>query len=710
MLSGRPSPRPWPLAAGLAVLSPAAVSGLACTHIPPGRVAIDAVAVEGNRVVSADALLARLATTPTSRFLGLFRGVMFDYELLDEAVVARDLARIERFLRARGYYDAHARVARITPAGEGHARVTFDVEEGAAVRVATVDVTFPADDAAPAGVRSVVQDVVRAALPVGASFDETAFDDARARALAALGDGGHPAAVVARRADVDVGRHAATVAFEVTSGPRAFFGDVTIEGLGELPEQPVRMALGLARGDTYSAKRLTAAQERALELGVFDSVEITPDLDALETTPAVPLRVRVEPTRLRRLRLGGGIVLDSVKTDAHAVVTWDDRNCLGGLRHVTVEERPGVVLYPTRLPDLLPPERLLPSNRITAQLRRPAFLEARTVGRLKVSNDAYPVMLKTGAPTGEGEPVLGYVDTKGAVGVERLFGSHVFVGLSHTVQLAVPFAYVGPLDPKLTTVVISYPTLTVQLDGRDSPLDPTKGYYLGLDLQAAGLGGDAHDVKMQPEARGYVRLAKGLTLAGRVALGFVVPFDYALGNVTEGTAEAVRESQILYFRGLFSGGPNSNRGYPLRGVGPRGDLSFYNSTLASGQVFLDCNSAEVKSNPEEQARCSVPLGGLTLWEASIELRVEIAGPLRVAGFCDASDVSSKAWDVRLDHPHLSCGAGVRYDTPVGPLRVDAGVRIPGAQAFNDLDPVEQAAAGTIGGVPMAIQFGIGEAY
>jgi outer membrane protein insertion porin family/translocation and assembly module TamA len=82
-----------------------------------------------------------------------------------------------------------------------------------------------------------------------------------------------------------------------------------------------------------------------------------------------------------------------------------------------------------------------------------------------------------------------------------------------------------------------------------------------------------------------------------------------------------------------------------------------------------------------------------------------------------SDVSPNQFQVRLDHPHLSCGFGIRYDTPVGPLRLDVGYRIESLQVLgyrNDL--AANQADSTEGfvprlfGLPLAIAFGIGEAY
>lgn len=160
--------------------------------------------------------------------------------------------------------------------------------------------------------------------------------------------------------------------------------------------------------------------------------------------------------------------------------------------------------------------------------------------------------------------------------------------------------------------------------------------------------------------------------------------------------------QLLFgLRGFFSGGANSNRGYGYRGVGPHQKVeSLY---LVPG-TFDSANDA-------------VPLGGLTLWETSAELRFPIGrGGLGGAIFFDASDVSLSG-DLRLTRPHLTAGVGLRYATPVGPARLDVGYRVACAQVFGVCDPQqihanipEEAVPGELFGLPIAVSLAIGEAY
>ena len=164
--------------------------------------------------------------------------------------------------------------------------------------------------------------------------------------------------------------------------------------------------------------------------------------------------------------------------------------------------------------------------------------------------------------------------------------------------------------------------------------------------------------------------------------------------------------EIAYFRGFFSGGPGSNRGFPVRGIAPHGVAPFLNPTT---QGLL--------SSCAQGSACAVPIGGFTQWESSVEVRFDVSGPLGAATFCDAADVSGKEVDIRLTWLHLACGVGVRYATPVGPIRLDVGYRIQPLQVLGFPDEAAVAAKypsfGTqpqTANLPFAFAFGLGEAF
>ena len=63
------------------------------------------------------------------------------------------------------------------------------------------------------------------------------------------------------------------------------------------------------------------------------------------------------------------------------------------------------------------------------------------------------------------------------------------------------------------------------------------------------------------------------------------------------------------------------------------------------------------------------------------------------------------------YPHLSPGIGLRYATPVGPVRLDVGYRVPYGQELGQRQlPEDKGSQTNILGLPIAVQFGLGEAF
>jgi outer membrane protein insertion porin family/translocation and assembly module TamA len=670
-------------ALGLAGLLLAATLG--CTRIPPGRYAIDKVDVEGTSSVESAEVEDKIATAESPRFLGLFRGVVLEYELFDPYILERDLARIERLYRARGFYQAHARAGRVEKLDESHVRVSVVVDEGPAVKVREIKVqgitTLPIDDAAAA------LTAVRRRLRTGRNFDEERYESARDELLHAFTDRGYAFAKVEGRVEVDLAHHVADVFFDVTPGQAARLGAVSITGLGPLPEEPVRRALDLAEGELYSAAKLDAAKRAIIGLGVFSEAEVEPDLSQPKS-PIVPVKVIVKPTELRTVKVGGGIELDVIRAGVHALTGWEDRNFLGGLRRFNIDLRPGVVLYPTRIPTFQKPEAVLLEARARAELRQPGVIEARTGGILRGEVNVYPVIFPNTRTT---EFVPGYLDLSAGYGLDRSFGPF-YASIFYNFQNSFPFQYGAALQ-NLDKVVLSYVALRTTLDLRNDAIRPRSGLFLSNDFQVAGLPVTpnfrgpgslfAEDLRLQPEVRGYVPLSRRWTLALRASVGFLYPFPASYGSSLGPTLfPSTDDIQLVFFRGFFSGGPNSNRGYPYRGVGPKGNVSQF-----LPGVFEDV----------------FPTGGLSLWEASVEVRFPLSGDLGGVAFCDASDVSRYRFDIRLLYPHLSCGAGIRYDTPVGAVGLDLGFPIPGLQALPANAPPSEKVPANVAAVTIGIE-------
>jgi outer membrane protein assembly factor BamA len=670
----------------------AAAFAIACASAPPaGLDAVTAVDIRGGEVAEEPELEEGLATR--------------EDDVFDSDVLEKDLERIRRYYRARGYYEASIDAARVVRVEPQKVRVEIDVSPGPPVVVSHV---------ALSGLASLPDELARAAraaivLRVGAPLvEQRLHDDARA-VEAALADAGLAYAKVVERADVSVSRRTARVEYKLTPGPRAVYGDVRIEGLGELDADVVRSTLGLERGAAYSKRELEAAKRRLFALGVWSSVDVKPDLSPPERRE-IPVRVTVVPGGTHSLHFGAVVEQDSVLALAGLRLGWESRNFLGGLRRFTVDATPGVIFYPLSETDV--DLKALPTVTSSFRLEQPAFVDGKTTGFVQSNLNVYPVLYSDFNP---GDNIIGFQEVKGGVGAERpIVGDIVRVRPSYNAQLSFPFMYLGEKPEGLDTVVVLFPELVAEADLRDDPIEPREGAYFRLTAQVAGyVGGDADDVRLQPEARFYAKLGGSATLAYRGLLGLLFPNlcrgDPANGcygdsltrdsDVPADDPRVVRDQQILLFRGFYSGGATSNRGYNQREVGPHGTLGF----------LVPSNTNCAVADPPES--CIRPLGGLTLWEQSLELRFIVSDIAGFVFFVDASDVTRETLSFRIKFPHLSAGPGFRLRTPVGAARFDIGLRIPYMQEVGERRlPADEGDPTTIWGAPVAFHFGLGEAF
>jgi outer membrane protein assembly factor BamA len=664
---------------------------VACASAPIDQDVVSALDIRGGAVGEEPELAKGLATR--------------EDDVFDGDVLEKDLERIRRYYRAQGYYEAIVRAARVVRVGPQKVRVEIDVNPGAPVVVSKLDIV--AIEAVSAELAREIRKLVkpRLARPI---VEKRLHEDARdiERLLA---DRGYAFARVAERAVVSEAQRTAQVEYRLEPGPKSVYGDVRIDGLGTLDREVVLARLGIRRGEPYSRRELEVARRRLFRLGVFSAVEVTPNLDD-PGNREVPIRVFTGVGTLQSVHLGALVEADTVRGVAGLRVGWESRNFLGGLRRFTADATPGLALYPLSTTEV--GLKVLPGVLSTFRLEQPAFIDPPTTGFIEGNLNVYPVLYSEFSP---GDNIIGFQEVKGSVGVERpIAGETLRVRPSYNAQASFPFMYLGDKPEGLDTLVVLFPELVAEADLRDDPLEPRRGAYFRLSAQLAGLVvGDAEDLRLEPEVRLYAKLGRSVSVAFRGEVGLLFP-DKCGGDPSRGcygdsltrdsTLPAndpgvVRDQQILLFRGFYSGGASSNRGYNLREVGPHGTLGFLVPTNVNCAV----------PNPPES--CIRPLGGLTLWEQSLELRLILSKLAGVVFFVDASDVTREVVSFRLNFPHLSVGSGFRLRTPVGAARLDLGVRVPYMQEVGQAKlPPEEGEPGTFLGAPIAFHFGLGEAF
>ncbi len=192
---------------------------------------------------------------------------------------------------------------------------------------------------------------------------------------------------------------------------------------------------------------------------------------------------------------------------------------------------------------------------------------------------------------------------------------------------------IDEIDRQYRTYAVSGPSASVVFDTRDDPLEPKHGLFLGADLQLSldALGGVSY-------LRGFFQATSVRRL--RSDLVFVLSGRLGLASTFGGEAPLLPLPERF-----FAGGDYGPRGFPVDGVGPQ-------VLGADGKLY--------------------PTGGNALLLGGAEMRYNLTRSFQVASFLDTGNVYPETRDLALSELRWSAGLGLRYRTPIGPIRVDWG--------------------------------------
>jgi outer membrane protein assembly factor BamA len=220
-------------------------------------------------------------------------------------------------------------------------------------------------------------------------------------------------------------------------------------------------------------------------------------------------------------------------------------------------------------------------------------------------------------------------------------------------------------------------TLSYAVDKSNSVFEPTRGTIFRADLEYAGpaIGSDFAYDRFVSELTHYSLLSRGVVLATRIRPGVARATD------KEGDALGLHPQKRF-----FAGGPNSVRGYAQYRLGPK--LLTINAArfLVGGdnpctveQVNAGaCPVAGLVNKKPDQFDVR-PIGGAASFEGNAEIRFPLIGALRGVAFMDFGQVWKTADQASFRDLAWSPGTGIRYSSPIGPIRVDVGYNTRGSE-------------------------------
>lgn len=591
---------------------------------------VRSLTIEGVTGIDVGAMTSVLATRVSGRLPFIGRDQIFSREEFQ-----RDLYRIVAFLSDNGYPSARVTHVDIdAPDDTDDVRLTVHVQQGPPVIVDRVE-TFGFDVLEAADQEAVER---RIRIRPGQPRVQDDVRRTRAASLAVLQERGYA------HADVTVlegeGRTPGSLVLVVVAepGPPTTFGAITVRGNGSVSEGRVKSLLAFKEGDVFKLSKVQESQRRLYGREIFQFVTITPHVEG--TASAVPIDVTMTQGKARRISVAPGF---GSEERARVVGTLRHLNFFGGARTAQVQTKWSSLDRGARV-NFEEPSLFRRGISMSTALQywyadEPAYSLLTSGGRVTLARElsrSDPVTRRQALTTASVTFVNEYEDyTISDFALQDLSFRDELIALG--------------LDPTRgagqgTLVALGF---DIQHNTTPNLIDARSGYLAQLHVEQAGqwLPGDFNYREYRGELRAYATVARRAVLAGRLRLGTIDTSGPLVGNVP-------------FFKRYFLGGASSLRGWGRFQVSP-----------LSGS--------------------GLPIGGHSLLEASAETRLPLAGSLSSVLFLDAGNSWSDSFELHVDDLRYTAGAGLRYMTPIGPVRVDFGYQlnpIPGLLVDGEPEP------------------------
>ncbi len=614
------------------------------------------------------------------------------------AALGEDMDKLRVLYWRRGFREAQVDTV-IGPPGKRGRPVAFRIVEGEPTVLSSVRVTQRAPVLDSAKLESLVQ------LHEGEPFDLIALDSTLAHLRTAVWNTGHGDVRIDTSSTRSDGQRRVGLIIDVDPRWITRVGSIGFEGNHYLSDATLRRGVLLTPGALYTRDALLESQRRLFQSpAIARAVVITPP--AGDSVKSVTVEVTETPAHHAEVTLGFntiefGQAAVELRHNALGAGRWLRLRAVAG--NLLGEQLNGRAIFQRAVPtdagfDGAP--FLRPTYQTSLTLTQPWLAGARTSAALTAFAGRRSLV---GVAVDE--------DAGASLGIVRELGTKFPVGLNYRFEStrvqagAVYFcAGYGVCDAATISALSRMQRLapiaaSAWFDNSDDLEVPTRGYTAVLDAEhASSLTGSsfAHD-RIAADGSYYraigvprddASLPKVLALHGRAGFVRALASDRAtLGVGGEGEG-------ILHPRARFyAGGMQSVRGFAENELGPRVLQARRSSLLAAGCTDAtiangQCDPSPVPGN-ELYAR---PTGGSSVIEGSAELRVPIVKQLGGVLFVDGAYVGASGLTAATHGKGaITPGAGFRYRSPLGVLRLDFGIRPTGAETLPVVVAVQDAA-------------------
>jgi outer membrane protein insertion porin family len=580
------------------------------------------------------------------------------------AAVDRDIAHLEDVYRRKGF--ASVDVRPVVEESNGRANggdtplvVRLVVTEGPQTLVGTVRIV--GNTSIPES--ELVADV---GLEGGRPFFATQMALDQEAIQLRYANLGYPDTTVESSPGLSEGGARADVVYTVHEGPRVRVAHVIVVGNERTSTATIVRELRVQSGDPLGLAAISESQRRLVALGLFRRVRITELTHGDRSARDLIVNVDEAPVttisygggieagqQVRRTEVGGSATVDRFELAPRAFFEVSRRNILGKNRSVSLFT--SVSVRPQDSAFFEGEESVAEDGsgfgfseyRILGTFREPrvfggsadAFLTGTIEQQIRSSFNFARRSFST--------------EVAGLAGSWRMSGTYQ-IQRTELFDERIAFRDRPFIDRIFPQVRLSSFSASLVRDTRSDQIDPGTGHYLSANGQLAGrrIGSEVGFAKSYLTAQMFRTLPGTRTVVATSArVGLAAGFPRTVVSV--GTGENAEEVVTEVFRDLpaserfFAGGDTTVRGFLLDQLGTTATID----------------------------RDGFPIGGNGVVILNAELRARARGGLTFVGFVDAGNVFEHTADIDVGQLRGTAGFGVRYNSPIGPLRFDYGFKM-----------------------------------
>lgn len=587
--------------------------------VAEGAFVVKKVAVDGNKYFKDDQIKDLLRIEKGERFERYF----FDYML------ERGIAAVEQAYNAEGFEEAEVRWA-FRDVKEGERKLDIRVEEGP--RAVITDILLE-------GVDRERYLAVRENLgvDVGSPLSAKLLNEAALKIGRYYSDHGYARA----SATLHINRETGVATFDVEEGKVYRIGEIVVAGNEKTRPKIITREIEykIKPDRLWNGSKIDESRAKISRTGLYRDLTLE-GVDSRRSPDLIDILVIVREDKFKYYKLEPGY---ESPDRASFTVGWGHNNVFGNNQRLSLEvsaaygfvtresefgaevtyTEPWLFGYRYRGTSTLSYKRKLDyDDQLGFGIRQwEAALEPRVTRELtddlEVTGGFKFKRFKTQIVTGEDDISIAWPVGEGGPS-ERVSGTR---GLQN-----------------ITSIIFSSTYST-----RDDVFNPLRGIYLfGSEETAGGFFPGTDFWRVLGDARQYVPVGNAATAAAHVRGGYARPYG--------------ETKDIPYVEKFFSGGAYSVRGYGQDEVGPK--ASFDGEDIPAGGNLLFTVNVELRFQLPFTAGRRVPGIGLNL------------GNLWPGLFVDGGNVWSEWKETRKRAPVYGAGFGIRYNTPVGPIRFD----------------------------------------